>query len=191
VVKPAFVRPIWSKPAPLGYGNSIDSVAGVASPLLAGFSLASVIVVSEDAKNFRWAGAAILALVIAAVVLIGAVQCGYNARQYLWSGAEAQEWWPQMRGGSELETLLAGEQSEAFRRWQAWSSWTRLTYDCGILALLAGLALVLPPQHETGIQNALRWAASGVALFACAGEVAWIIKGSWARSREARRNGKL
>jgi hypothetical protein len=55
---------MWSKPAPLGYGNSIDSVAGVASPLLAGFSLASVIVVSDDARNFRWPGAAILALAV-------------------------------------------------------------------------------------------------------------------------------
>ena len=190
VGKPAFVQPMWSKPAPLGYGNSIDSVAGVASPLLAGFSLASVIVVSDDARNFRWPGAAILALAVAAVVLIGAVQCGYNARQYLWSGADVHSWWPEMQGGSELETLLAGEQADAFGRWQAWSSWTRLTYDCGILALLAGLALALPPQHEMGLQNALRWTASGVAFVACAGEAYWIIKGSWARSREARRNGK-
>ena len=57
----------------------MDSVASVAAPLLAGFSLASVLLVSDDAVNFRWPGAAIVALAVASVALIGAVQCGFNA----------------------------------------------------------------------------------------------------------------
>lgn len=35
---PALVPPKWRKPAPLGYGNAIDSVGTVGSSLLAGFS---------------------------------------------------------------------------------------------------------------------------------------------------------
>jgi hypothetical protein len=80
------ISPKWRKPTPLGYANAIDSVGGVAAPLLAGFSLASVIVISDDAENFRWSGAAILGFTIAAVALVGTVQCGFNARQYIWSG---------------------------------------------------------------------------------------------------------
>ena len=71
---PAFVPPKWRKPAPMGYGNAIDSVGTVGSSLLAGFSLASVIVVTSAAGQFRWPGAAVLALATAAVVLIAAVQ---------------------------------------------------------------------------------------------------------------------
>jgi len=170
-----FVPPKWRKPAPLGYANAIDSVGAVASPLLAGFSLASVILVSDDASNFRWPGAVMLALAIAAVLLIGTVQCSYNARQYLWSSADVLNWWPDMKEGSEREQLLRGEQSDAFNRWESWTRWTRITYDGGIVALLAGLALALPPQHGVGMQNILRWTASGVTFAACAGEVFWII----------------
>jgi hypothetical protein len=56
VGEPTFARPKWRKPSPLGYGNAIDAVGSVASPLLAGFSLASVIVVANDARHFRWPG---------------------------------------------------------------------------------------------------------------------------------------
>jgi hypothetical protein len=52
-----FVPPKWRKPAPLGCGNAIDSVGTVGSSLLAGFSLASVIVVTSAAGQFRWPGA--------------------------------------------------------------------------------------------------------------------------------------
>jgi len=57
VTGPAFVPPNWRKPAPLGYGNAIDSVGTAGSSLLAGFSLAPVIVVTSEAGTFRWPGA--------------------------------------------------------------------------------------------------------------------------------------
>jgi hypothetical protein len=181
-----FIPPKWRKPAPLGYANAIDSVGGVAAPLLAGFSLASVIVVSDDAANFRWPGAAMLCLAIAAVMLVGTVQCAFNARQYIWSGAEVQAWWPDMKEKSEREERLREEQDWAFRRWQAWTTWTRRTYELGILALLVALALALPPQHGMGIQGGLRWVASSVVFAACAGEVAWIAANLWRASHGSR-----
>ena len=166
----------------------MDSVASVAAPLLAGFSLASVIVVSDDAANFRWPGAAILALAIGAVALIGSVQCAYNARQYLWSGAEVSDWWPEMTADSALETLLRDEQAEAFHRWEIWARWARVTYNLGILALLAGLGLGLAPPHGRGFQENLRWAAVIVAFAACAGEALWIVTASWRRSVDDHRH---
>lgn len=188
--EPTFVRPKWRKPSPLGYGNAIDSVGSVASPLLAGFSLASVIVVADDAHHFRWPGAVVLALAIAAVSLIGTVQCAFNARQYLWSASEVSSWWPDMEEGTEREKLLRDEQEAFFYRWQMWARWTRATYAYGILALLAGLALALPPAHGTGTQSSLRWVACGVAFAACAGEAAWIVTVYWRGGPEARRRGK-
>lgn len=187
--EPAFVPPKWRKPAPLGYRSAMDSLGSVAAPLLAGFSLASVIIVSDDSVNFRWPGAVALALATAAVVLIGSVQCAYYARQYLWSGAEVLDWWPEMKADTGLETLLRHEQAEAFYRWVGWIRWARTTYDFGILALLAGLGLGLVPPHDSGLQNSLRWAAAGVAFTACVGEAAWMVIASWRRSVDARRYG--
>lgn len=172
---PSFIPPKWRRPAPLGYPSAIDLVGGVAAPMLAGFSLASVILVSDDAANFRWPGATTLGLAIAAVSLVGAVQCAFNARQYIWSAAEVLAWWPDMQENSEREERLRAEQDAAFRRWQVWTTWTRRTYALGILALLAALALALPPQHAMGLQGSLRWAASGVAFLACASEACWIV----------------
>jgi hypothetical protein len=181
----AFQPPKWRKPRPLGYGNAVESVGSVASPLLAGFSLASVIVVSDDSANFRWPGATEFALVAAAAMLIGAVQCGFSARQYLWSGADVRDWWPDMQEGSARETILREQQTLAFDRWKIWSMWMRITYNFGILALLAGLALALPPQHDSDVQASWRWAAVGLAFAAfaaCAAELCWIIVGFWRRS---------
>jgi hypothetical protein len=58
----------------------VDSVSSATLPLLAGFSTTSVVVVTDDAQNFRWSGWTILTLAIAAVVLIAAVQFSYHAR---------------------------------------------------------------------------------------------------------------
>jgi uncharacterized membrane protein len=63
------------KPTAARLAKWVDSVGVATLPVLAGFSIASVIVVSDDAANFRWSGLAILALAIAAVVLIAAIQC--------------------------------------------------------------------------------------------------------------------
>jgi hypothetical protein len=168
-----FVQPKWRKPAPLGYANAIDAVGTVASPLLAGFSLTTTVLIGDDAKNFRWSGAAMLALVVAAVLLIEAVQCSFNARQYIWSAGDVRVWWPDMQEDTSREQRLRDEQDRAYRKWQTWSAWARRTYNLGIIALLAGLGLALPPQHADNVQSALRWTASGIAFAAAVGEVIW------------------
>jgi hypothetical protein len=58
----------------------VDSVSSATLPLLAGFSTTAVVVVADDARNFRWSGWTILPLAIAAVVLIAAAQFAYHAR---------------------------------------------------------------------------------------------------------------
>jgi MFS family permease len=182
-----FKQPKWRKPTPLGYGNAVESLGSIASPLLAGFSLASVIVVSDDSSNFRWPGAVVFFLAAAAVLLMGAVQCGYNARQYLWSASDVLEWWPDMIENSDRETVLREEQALAFGRWQIWTTWMRTTYNLGILALLLGLALALPPRHDSDAQADWRWAAVGFVFIGCAAEAGWIIAVSLRRFWEERR----
>jgi hypothetical protein len=186
VARPAFVPPRWRKPAPLGYGNAIDSVGTVGSSLLAGFSLASVIVVSSAAAEFRWPGAAVLALATAAVALLGAMQFTYMTRQFLWSAADVAQWWPEADSDAELAARLREEQADSFRRWEIWARWTRAAHGTGILILLAGLALALPPPHDGTTQDALRWAAFWVAAVGCAAEAAFMAAWFGRRSRQVR-----
>src|SRR5260370_14858057 len=67
-----------------------ESVGTVASPLLAGFSLASVIVVAEDPTKFYWEGATIISLTVAAITLIAAVQSSKYVHP---EDTHAEEWY--------------------------------------------------------------------------------------------------
>jgi hypothetical protein len=90
-----------------------------------------------------------------------------------------------MTEGSVLEARLREEQAQSFRRWEFWALWTRAAHGAGVLMLLAGLALALPPPPG-GAQGALRWVAFGVVLAGCAGEALWMIAWYGLRARDAR-----
>jgi hypothetical protein len=66
-----YLRPDLTE-ADLKYAQSLG---GLAAPVLAGFSFATVVVVSAGANNYRWPDAAILALAFAAVAILTAIQC--------------------------------------------------------------------------------------------------------------------
>lgn len=112
------------------------STVGNMSAFLAGFSLASVVVITDGFEHFRWPGAAVLALTIASVVFLVAGQEGRRARPSF------------------------GKDSSTWRRW-IW-----LIYHLGIVALFAGLGAALPPLGGVGTQQALRWSAVWVAFAA-------------------------
>jgi hypothetical protein len=59
------------------------------SAFLAGFSLASVVVITDGFEHFRWPGVAVLALTIASVLLLVAVQ-GANSLIITVFGEEEQ-----------------------------------------------------------------------------------------------------
>lgn len=146
----------------------IKSVGEVAAPLLAGFSFTTVIAVSIDAGHFLLPGEAILALTLAAVTLVGAVQCAKYARRDRWAGADrhlGSAWWTTFPPYRRYYTLSADKRAEA------WGRWMRRLYHFGITALLAGLAFALAPQHGTGAEYVLRWVASALAFAACVIEV--------------------
>lgn len=140
----------------------VNSVGTVTLPLLAGFSITAVVVVSEDPANFRCPGATILVLAFAALVLIAAVQCAYHAHVYL------------------------SNRGPAYKRGVTWAKRTRWFYDAGLLALLAGLALIVAPHGAPGIQADVRWAATVLACLAFLGEGIWLVVDPWLRSQDLR-----
>lgn len=137
------------------------SVGETAAPILAGFSVTVVIVVSDDAKDFRWPGWAILALTVSAIALIGALQSAKYA-QGLWPGANRPQ-------GSQWWTHVPYFTKDPAERAAWWGKWTRRFYHFGLAALLAGLAFTLAPP-DGARQGGLRWAASVLAFLAFAVE---------------------
>lgn len=156
----------------------IDSVSSATLPLLAGFSTTSVVVVSDDAANFRWPGATILALTVAAIVLIAAVQLAYHARISLseLSGREGSLAPSQDIGHSETDTQQIRQQRDGYYKQGLWrTQLTRWAYNIGLLSLLVGLGLAVAPLHATGVQADLRRVASGLAFLAAVAELVWTV----------------
>ncbi len=174
-----YTRPKWRRPPTLGYPAALDAVGNVAAPLLGGFSLASTMVVADDAANFRWPGWALLALTTAAVLLLNAVQCGFHARRHLWSADDVHSWMPDLKDHPDWEEQLQQRQHQDYRTWRRWVGWTVRLYNAGIVALLAGLALALPPPHGDGLQQTLRWVAFAIAVAVVLVEVTWTAKTTW------------
>jgi hypothetical protein len=137
--------------------------------------------VSDDAANFRWPGLAVLALAIAAVLLIAAIQCAYHARIYL-AGNSGQNESP--------EPWRIGRSDHDYKLGLAWTKWTQRVYHYGIVALLAGLALAVASYHATGVRGILQWFALGLAFAACVGEAGWIAAQSL-RSRPRKKGYKF
>lgn len=135
----------------------VNSVGTVALPLLAGFSITSVVVVSDDDAKFLWPGATILFLVLAALLLMLTVLCVYHARIYL------------------------PKKDPDHGKFLFWAKLARRAYDTGLCALLIGLALVVAPRHFSGTQDYFRVIAAVVVGLACLGNVIWAKRDGWMR----------
>jgi hypothetical protein len=157
-------------PGEISDATWIDSVGTTASPLLAGFSLASVMVVINDPTHFRLPSATILALTVAAAVFIVALQFAQIARRSF----KAREDLPtsdrlydkDKEAASRFTTDGYDKRFVALNDATWWFKRARRAYHTGILALLLGLAFALVPEPRTGIEGGLRWWAFGIAVAA-------------------------
>ena len=138
------------------------STVTTVSAFLAGFSLASVVVIADGPEHFRWPGAAALALTIASVLLLAAAQEARRGARYY---------------------------SRYKARWRRviWA-----VYHAGIVMLLAGLGAALPPRPGPGTQLGLRWGAMWVAFAAAAVEFGlsfWVLVRRESDTLEGKRAG--
>ncbi len=166
-------RPRWRRPSPLGYGPAIDAMGNVAAPLLAGFSVATLGIVLTAEQSLRWPGAVLICLTAAAAFFVMCLQCGFHARQHLYSPADAAAWWEK----SDLEARrddIQAEQEHDYQIWLIWMNRTRRLYNFGIYALWVGIGIALvPPSRESMAEASCRWAAVGVAVAALLAELLW------------------
>jgi len=145
----------------------------IAAPLLAGFSLAAFVqVFALSANDVRYRDVAALLLLLAAVLLVLAVQATFWARQYQVTPDQLKEWWPDATEQDRLE-MLKTEQAEHAASFNTWGRRARIAYNFGLLCLLAGLTvLAIPPASAN---PPARWAAVGVGAIAFALELSWVV----------------
>jgi hypothetical protein len=173
----------WGERKPTGRTVKlwVDSVSSATLPLLAGFSTTSVVVVADDAQNFRWSGLTVLFLAVAAVVLIAAVQFSYHARIALFEWCEREDEEERKKVLSTPSQDIRRQDAD-YRRGVFWAKRTRVAYDVGLLALLLGLGLAVAPYHVTGGEASARWWAASIAFLACAAEFLWTVVDPLVRS---------
>ena len=109
-----------------------------------------------------------LTFLITAVCFVAAIQFGFHARQYLYSPAEVEEWWPpdDMVVPGRRERLQE-EQRDAYNHWRLWAHRARRLYNAGLgFASLAVALAVVPPMDATLAESSIRWATAAIAVIA-------------------------
>jgi hypothetical protein len=168
---------VWRRLAPLGYASGLVSFASVAAPLLTGFSLTAVVeLVGRDARGTR-GDVAIAAFSVAAGLLIYAIQAGLAAGQLAVPPDQRAAQVPEARGYHGWMEQLRSQQWRDTNLAERLFFRTRLAYNFGILAFLAGLFAVLLP--GPGDWNLARIAALTAA--GGAGVVELIVVSEWPR----------
>jgi len=178
--KPTKYEPRWKPPRPYGYPNALDSMGSIASPLLASVSITLIVVVLSSVSAFRLAEVALLLLVVAAVALVGSVECSFQARQYVATPSEIEDWWPDSANPGRRRGLRR-EQRLYRDRFGAWARRARMAYNIGILSLTAGVTLLLVPHGKH--LAALRIATIAVVALAFIAEALWAIGALGRRSQ--------
>ena len=128
--------------------------------MLAGFSLALVVVIAQDPAHFRWPGVTLAALIVPIFCLLYAVRVGARAR-----------------GISDKEDRGYAVYDQLSRR-------TFLMYGIGICALWACIAMTTAPPAPGGRETAFHWVAFVLAIVAGVIEAVWNTFRLLARSQE-------
>lgn len=173
---------IWTMPEWYGSQEALTSMGTIAAPLLAGFSLAAVVqTLTLTSSETRWSNASVLLFLLAAVLLIAAVQAAFWARQYQTSPSEIKDWWPDADRTDRLAQLRHGQKLHA-AGFRVWTNRARVVYDAGLLCLIAALTILAVPAASDNRGSALRWVAVAVGALAFVCEVIWIA-GSFAPNK--------
>jgi hypothetical protein len=175
-------EPTWSGPGDFGQPAAFDAKIGVATPLLAGFSLALLGVVGQASKSFRWPGLTMTVLLSVCVLLVACVQFGFRGRALLYSKADVDAW-GRLTDLTKVEeaALRAQVQAADMAAWRVWHRRTQLTYNFGIVLLALGLAFTLAPPTTydggalLGEEVAWRWIGYTIGLVAAASELIWVL----------------
>jgi hypothetical protein len=171
----------WSRPHPSNLGSATTRVHTVASPLLAGFAVSLIGIVSASRSAFV-APDALLALgTFGAGALVFAMQLGFWAEQHYLEPSRYVDWHPLAALDPVALYELRREQHNDWRRWDWYRARAGRFYRLGILSLLAAVAVAtLPPTMPRFLPrfDLASYLPSVVAVAWLALETSWIVS-SW------------
>ena len=148
-------------------------MATAATPLLAGFSLATIAVLLTETNRPALSGWAVAALVCAAAALLFSMQFNLHALKYGAAPSVRLDFWPEGRTRAAVLQLLRRMQAEDMVRATHLAQLGRVAYNLGLIAFLTALLLLTIPSSWNVAQIAA-CAAAGVAV---AIEVLWVVRG--------------
>jgi MFS family permease len=166
----------WWRPANPGDLEAAAARSGMATPLLAGFSITFMGVVAQQDNSFWQPGLSIFLLSIAVAFFVISVQCGFWARMYAFSPTDAATWYPHLEDDPDLLAEVRSRQRRRGAAFTLWNDRAKNSYSGGLLFLFIGLASALIPR-ATDPQPGWRWAAAAVALAMFAFELYWVFGG--------------
>jgi hypothetical protein len=137
---------VWNRPEPLGRAAATMSFGTIAAPLLAGFSLTTIVELVGRAQRGLRGDLAIVAFAAAAGLLVFAIQAALTAAFHQVSPADRIAWTPECRTDPVWMEWVRTKQwrDEQVARRHRGSA--RGTYNLGILAFLLGVVAVLIPE---------------------------------------------
>jgi len=137
---------LWRRTVPVGYVAGFLSFSTIAAPLLAGFSLTTIVTLSSSADHRGERGdIAIAAFSIAAVLMLFTLQSGIAASQRSIPVDQRAAQFPEARSSTEWMQKLREHQwrdQELAERLMTRGRWT---YNIGIVTFLIGIVSVQIP----------------------------------------------
>lgn len=131
-------------PDPYGAFAAVDGLGGVASPLMAGFAITLIALVIQVEAQLRWPNAVLVLLSSATVLFLQVIQLNARAKGYAVTPAQAAEWYDDMTDPGRQAVVL-WELRHHRAAWSVLVRRARHRYNLGIVAHLAGGALMLVP----------------------------------------------
>ncbi|HEX4214715.1 MAG TPA: hypothetical protein VIA06_15465 [Candidatus Dormibacteraeota bacterium] len=160
----------WDAPQITGQAEAPRMFGGIVAPVLAGFSLGTIALL-VTAGGPPLAGAAILALTIAVVALLGAMQFSTQSVVYSTRPAARRELHPEIAGDIARLNMIRNAQFRERRLEDWYATAARYSYNAGLLAFLAGVVLLTVP-HRWDAPRVLVEVILGLAMLA---ELIWSI----------------
>ncbi|MEO3826901.1 hypothetical protein [Actinomadura sp. B10D3] len=164
------------QPIPLGYSYAATEVRTIAAPLYTAAALSLAGVVAAASKDtFRWPGATLLLLVATSLMLVASLQLHYYARQYLYSRADIDAWFPHgVSKQTEIYKKLCIWQGNDYKKWAKFNNSGIHFFNLGTVLLGFGVALALIPP-DGGRQESWRWAAAILVLVCAVADLVWVL----------------
>lgn len=141
----------WQFRDPLGTVDAARAMGTIAAPLLAGFSLTTIVVLltAGSMPERDWG---ITVFAAAAMVFVFSMQFTYMGLMYAASPSERVDWMPRVPGHEPDEDAYADAakvQAKDFELQERYFTRAGMLYNFGILAYTTGLALILVPKTWT------------------------------------------